>query len=58
MVLLGTHLFHGGWSMFQSMGINHPKWTPILKKGAAIAAVLITLGYISIPMAIWAGIVK
>ena len=58
MVLLGTHLFHGGWSMFQSVGVNHPKWTPILKKGAAIAAVLITLGYISIPLAIWAGIVK
>jgi len=57
MVLLGTHLYHGGWSMFQSVGVNHPKWTPILKKGAAITAVLITLGYISIPLAIWAGIV-
>jgi succinate dehydrogenase / fumarate reductase cytochrome b subunit len=57
MILLGTHLYHGGWSMFQSMGVNHPKWTPILKKGSAIAAVLITLGYISIPLAIWAGIV-
>jgi succinate dehydrogenase / fumarate reductase cytochrome b subunit len=58
MVLLGMHLFHGGWSMFQSVGVNHPRWTPILKKGAAIFAVLITLGYISIPLAIWAGIVK
>lgn len=58
MVLLGMHLYHGGWSMFQSMGINHPKWTPILKKGAAVAAVIITLGYVSIPLAIWAGMVK
>jgi len=57
MALLGMHLFHGGWSMFQSMGVNHPRWTPVLKKGAALAAVLITLGYISIPLAIWAGIV-
>lgn len=57
MVMLGTHLFHGGWSMFQSVGVNHPRWTPVLKKGAAIAAVLITLGYVSIPLAIWAGIV-
>ena len=57
MVMLGTHLFHGGWSMFQSVGVNHPRWTPLLKKGAAIAAVLITLGYVSIPLAIWAGIV-
>jgi succinate dehydrogenase / fumarate reductase cytochrome b subunit len=44
--------------MFQSVGINHPKWTPILKKGSAIVAVLITAGYVSIPLAIWAGIVK
>ena len=58
MVLLGTHLFHGGWSMFQSMGINHPKWTPVIKRGAAIFAIVITLGYISIPLAIWARIVK
>jgi succinate dehydrogenase / fumarate reductase cytochrome b subunit len=58
MVLLGMHLFHGGWSMFQSVGVNHPRWTPVLKKGAAIAAVIITLGYVSIPLAIWAGIVK
>jgi succinate dehydrogenase / fumarate reductase cytochrome b subunit len=58
MVLLGTHLYHGGWSMFQSMGVNHPKWTPVLKKGSAIVAILLTLGYISIPLAIWAGIVK
>lgn len=58
MVMLGMHLFHGGWSMFQSMGINHPKWTPVLKRGAAIFAVVVTIGYISIPLAVWAGIVK
>ena len=58
MILLGMHLYHGGWSMFQSVGINHPKWTPVLKRGSAVMAFLITIGYISIPLAIWAGIVK
>ncbi|MFL6350612.1 MAG: succinate dehydrogenase cytochrome b subunit [Bryobacteraceae bacterium] len=58
MLLLGFHLRHGAWSMFQSVGINHPRHTPILKKAAAVLAVLIVLGYISIPLSILLGLVK
>jgi succinate dehydrogenase / fumarate reductase, cytochrome b subunit len=58
MVLLGFHLRHGAWSMFQSVGINHPRHTPILKKAAAALAVIIVLGYISIPLSILLGLVK
>jgi succinate dehydrogenase / fumarate reductase, cytochrome b subunit len=50
-VLLSMHLYHGLWSMFQSMGVNHPRYTPRLKRFAAIFAVLIAVGYISIPVA-------
>ena len=32
MVLLGLHVRHGAWSMFQSLGFNHPRHTPILKQ--------------------------
>ena len=56
--LLGLHLRHGLWSMFQSVGFNHPRHTPILKGAAAIIAVLIVLGYISIPISVLLGIVK
>jgi len=58
MVLLGLHLRHGVWSMFQSVGFNHPRHTPILKKTAFVFAWAITLGYISIPVAVLAGWVK
>jgi succinate dehydrogenase / fumarate reductase, cytochrome b subunit len=58
MVLLGFHISHGAWSMFQSVGINHPRQTPILKKAAVILAVVIVLGYISIPLSIILGLVK
>jgi succinate dehydrogenase cytochrome b subunit len=58
MILLGFHLRHGAWSMFQSLGINHPRHTPILQKAAAALAVIIVLGYISIPMSILLGLVK
>lgn len=56
--LLGLHLRHGLWSMFQSIGYNHPRHTPLLKKAAFVIALLITLGYISIPIAVLAGVVK
>jgi len=56
--LLGLHLRHGLWSMFQSLGFNHPRHTPILKSAAIVIAVVIVLGYISIPISILLGIVK
>jgi succinate dehydrogenase / fumarate reductase cytochrome b subunit len=56
MILLCMHLYHGLWSMFQSMGINHPRYTPLLKKGAAIVAILIAIGNCSIPIAVMVGL--
>src|SRR5580698_9510285 len=56
--LLGFHLRHGLWSMFQSLGYNHPRHTPLLKKAAFVIALLITLGYISIPISVLLGFVK
>jgi succinate dehydrogenase / fumarate reductase cytochrome b subunit len=58
MILLGLHLRHGFWSMFQSVGFNHPRHTPILKKAALLFALVITLGFISIPVGVLAGWVK
>jgi succinate dehydrogenase / fumarate reductase, cytochrome b subunit len=56
--LLGLHLRHGIWSMFQSIGASHPRHTPLLKKTAFVIALLITLGYISIPLSVLLGFVK
>jgi succinate dehydrogenase / fumarate reductase, cytochrome b subunit len=55
-VLLCTHLYHGIWSMFQSVGINHPRYTPGLKRVAAIIAILLAVGYISIPVSVMTGV--
>jgi succinate dehydrogenase cytochrome b subunit len=58
MILLGFHIRHGAWSMFQSLGLNHPRHTPILKKAAALFAIVIVVGYISIPLSVLLGLVK
>ena len=44
--------------MFQSVGFNHPRHTPILEKGGLLFAIVIVLGYISIPLSILSGFVK
>jgi succinate dehydrogenase / fumarate reductase cytochrome b subunit len=56
--LLGMHLRHGLWSMFQSMGIHQPRYTEFFKKAALVIALLIALGYISIPISVLLGLVK
>ena len=33
MILLCMHLYHGLWSMFQSLGISHPRYTPQAEEG-------------------------
>jgi succinate dehydrogenase / fumarate reductase, cytochrome b subunit len=58
MVLLCLHLYHGLWSMFQSLGFSHPVYTPWLKLFAKIVAILIAAGNISIPVAVLAGFLK
>jgi succinate dehydrogenase cytochrome b subunit len=56
--LLGLHLSHGLWSMFQSLGIHQPQHTALLKTAAKLIALLIVLGYISIPISVLLGLVK
>jgi succinate dehydrogenase / fumarate reductase cytochrome b subunit len=58
MLLLCLHLYHGLWSMFQSLGIAHPRYTPMLRRAAAMVATLIAVGNISIPVAVLSGWVR
>jgi len=57
MVGLGFHLWHGVYSMFGSLGLTHPRYTPGVKRFAALAATLIALANISIPVAVLTGLV-
>lgn len=56
MALLCLHLFHGVWSMFQTLGVHHPRYTPLLKRFAALSSVLIFVGFISIPVSVLTGL--
>lgn len=58
MIMLCYHLYHGLWSMLQTLGVSHPVYTPWLRLLAKIVAILIAVGNISIPVAILAGFIK
>jgi succinate dehydrogenase / fumarate reductase cytochrome b subunit len=55
MALLCLHLSHGMSSMFQSIGWKNDTYRPVLDPGARAIALLIFLGYASIPVAILLG---
>jgi succinate dehydrogenase / fumarate reductase cytochrome b subunit len=51
--LLGFHLFHAFYSAFQTLGLNHRLWNPIVRPIALIYSVLIPSGFASIPITLW-----
>jgi succinate dehydrogenase / fumarate reductase cytochrome b subunit len=55
---LGLHLYHGLWSLFQSLGWNHPRFNRWRSGFAHAFAWIITLGNISFPVAVLAHWVK
>jgi succinate dehydrogenase / fumarate reductase cytochrome b subunit len=51
-ILLATHLYHGVWSLFQTLGVSHPRYTPWIKAGARVFGFVIGIGNCSIPLAV------
>lgn len=48
--LLGIHLSHGFSSAFQSIGFNHPRYTPLIKKAGLVYALVVAGGFIVQPL--------
>ena len=49
-LLMGVHLFHGGWSWLQSLGASHRRYDPLRKLFAIGLAAFITIGNVSFPV--------
>jgi len=50
MVLLGFHLNHGFQSAFQTFGWTHKKYTPVIEKIGTLYAIIMAVGFASIPI--------
>jgi succinate dehydrogenase / fumarate reductase cytochrome b subunit len=57
-IALGIHIFHGAWSMFQSLGLNNPRFNEWRRRFAQGFAALIVLGNVSFPIAITFGLLE
>ena len=52
-LFLGFHLIHGFWSAFQTLGLDHWRYTPLIKALGIIYTIVITGGFIYIPIYIY-----
>ena len=57
-IALGIHLFHGTWSLFQSMGWSNPRFNVWRRYLATAVATIVVVGNVSFPVAVLAGIVE
>ncbi|MBI5217902.1 MAG: succinate dehydrogenase cytochrome b subunit [Bacteroidia bacterium] len=51
--ILGFHLFHSFQSAFQTLGLDHKIYTPIIKTAGVIYALIIIIGYSLIPLVVY-----
>jgi succinate dehydrogenase / fumarate reductase cytochrome b subunit len=51
--LLGFHLYHAFYSAFQTIGLNHRIWTPVVKIFALVYAIIIPAGFAFISISLW-----
>jgi succinate dehydrogenase / fumarate reductase cytochrome b subunit len=56
-IALAVHIYHGAWSMFQSLGINNPKYNKLRRGFAGGLAAIILVGNLSFPVMALAGVI-
>ncbi len=57
MLVLGFHLYHGIWSLFQTLGFDNPDRNRMLRATAMVLTVGIVVGFISVPLSFLTGLV-
>lgn len=56
-LLVGLHLYHGIWSLLQTLGASHPRFDPWRKRAATAFALAVTIGNVSFPVSVLTGLV-
>lgn len=58
MLFLGLHLYHGAWSLLQTLGLSHPRWNRLRSASAALFTSAVVAGNISFPLAVLSGLLR
>jgi succinate dehydrogenase / fumarate reductase cytochrome b subunit len=58
MLALGLHIYHGSWSLFQTLGWNNTGYSGFIRSLAMLFALVIVVGNISMPLAVMLGFIQ
>jgi succinate dehydrogenase / fumarate reductase, cytochrome b subunit len=58
MAMLALHLWHGIWSVFQTLGASQPRYLSFGRRFATVFTVVVVLGFSAVPLVILAGVIK
>jgi succinate dehydrogenase / fumarate reductase cytochrome b subunit len=58
MLCLGLHLWHGAWSMLQTLGLSHPRWNTLRFAIVTAITAVVVLGNLSFPIAVLTGFLR
>lgn len=50
MIVAAIHVSHGFWSAFQTLGANHPKYMPLIRTLSIVFALVVGIGFGSLPI--------
>jgi succinate dehydrogenase / fumarate reductase cytochrome b subunit len=58
MVALALHIYHGTWSVFQTFGANSRRWDRLIRRSAGALAIVIFVGFVSVPVGVLVGAIQ
>ena len=58
MVMLALHLWHGVWSLFQTLGVSEARFDSVGRTFATVFTLVVTIGFALIPLAVMAGVFR
>lgn len=55
---LALHIWHGAWSLFQSLGINNERFNAFRRSFATVLSIVVVGGYLTVPIAVQIGLIS
>jgi len=50
MIIVAVHISHGFWSLFQTFGLNHPRYMPLIMKLGLVVTLMFGIGFGVLPI--------
>ena len=57
-VCLGFHLWHGAWSMTQTLGLAHPRYDVLRRRLSLAFTLIVVLGFVAVPIGVFTGVIE